>query len=309
MPGKVYIMGVGPGDYKLITLKAKECIEKADVIVYDRLISSRIIKLAKENAELIYVGKMPDCHAVPQEGINEILVKKAREGKTVVRVKGGDPFMFGRGGEEAQALVDNGIEFEIIPGVTSAISVPAYAGIPVTHRDFSSSLHIITGHEKPGKESSFIDYEVVSKIEGTLVFLMGVKNLSDICKNLIKYGKDKETPVAVVENGTTPFQRKVLGTLETISQIVIEEGIKSPAVTVIGDVVGLEEKLDWYPKGALSGKRVIVTRSREQASCLTECICDLGGEAIEFPTVKIEEPQDYSEVDKALLNLQSYTYL
>lgn len=309
MPGKVYIMGVGPGDYKLITLKAKECIEKADVIVYDRLISSRIIKLAKENTEFIYVGKMPDCHAVPQEGINEILVKKAMEGKTVARVKGGDPFMFGRGGEEAQALVDNGIEFEIIPGVTSAISVPAYAGIPVTHRDFSSSLHIITGHEKPGKESSFIDYEVVSKLEGTLVFLMGVKNLSDICNNLIKYGKDKETPAAVVENGTTPFQRKVLGTLETISQKVIEEGIKSPAVTVIGDVVRLEEKLDWYPKGALSGKRVIVTRSREQASILAECICDLGGEVIEFPTVKIEEIQDYSEVDRALLNLQSYTYL
>lgn len=307
--GKVYIMGVGPGDYKLMTLKAAEYIAKADVIVYDRLVNSKIIDLAKTSAELIYVGKLPDCHAVPQEGINEILVKKAMEGKVVARVKGGDPFMFGRGGEEAEALYEKGIEFEIIPGVTSAIAVPAYAGIPVTHRDHCSSLHIITGHEKPGKEESFIDFEAISKLEGTLVFLMGVKNLSEICSNLIKFGKNKATPAAVVEKGTTASQRTVTGTLEDIAEKVKKEGIKSPAVTVIGGVVNLREKLQWFVKGSLSGKKVIVTRAREQASKLVDLIEQFGGEAIEFPTIKIEEPENYTLVDKTLDNLKDFKWL
>jgi uroporphyrinogen III methyltransferase / synthase len=307
--GKVYIMGVGPGDYKLLTLKAAEYIAKADVIVYDRLVSRKIISLAKPTAEFIYVGKMPDNHAVPQEGINEILVKKALEGKTVARVKGGDPFVFGRGGEEAEVLYDNGIEFEIIPGVTSAISVPAYAGIPVTHRDCCSSLHIITGHEKPGKEESFIDFEVLAKLEGTLVFLMGIKNLSEICSNLIKFGKNKSTPAAVVQKGTTVAQRTVTGTLEDIAQKVKEAGIKSPAVTVIGGVVDLREKLEWFTKGKLFGKRVIVTRAREQASILVEAIEKLGGEAIEFPTIKIEAPQSYVQFDRTLDRLKDFKWL
>lgn len=307
--GKVYIMGVGPGDYKLMTLKAAECIGKADVIVYDRLVNKKLLKLAREDAELVYVGKMPDCHAVPQEGINEILIEKALSGKTVARVKGGDPFMFGRGGEEAEALQVKGIPFEIVPGVTSAIAVPAYAGIPVTHRDFCSSLHIITGHEKPGKDSSFIDYEVFAKLEGTLVFLMGVKNLPDICSNLIKHGKDKDIPAAVIEKGTSPSQRTVSGTLETISAIVAENGIKSPAVTVIGKVAGLREKLHWYQKGILSGKKIIVTRSRSQASVLVDRIEELGGEALEFPTVKITGVQDYTDFDSELSRLGSYSWL
>lgn len=307
--GKVYIMGVGPGDYKLMTLKAAECIAKSDVIVYDRLVNNKILGLAKSTAEFIYVGKLPDCHAVPQEGINEILVKKALEGKAVARVKGGDPFMFGRGGEEAEVLFEQGIKFEIIPGVTSAIAVPAYAGIPVTHRDHCSSLHIITGHEKPGKETSFIDYEVIAKLEGTLVFLMGVKNLSEICNNLIKYGKSSTTPAAVVEKGTTPSQRTVSGTLMDIAQKVKEAGIKSPAVTVIGGVVNLREKLEWVTKGSLVGKKVIVTRAREQASKLVDMIEDLGGEAIEFPTIKIEEPENYIQVDKALDNLKEFKWM
>ncbi|MCX8131194.1 MAG: uroporphyrinogen-III C-methyltransferase [Clostridia bacterium] len=307
--GKVYILGVGPGDYKLMTLKAAECIGKSDVIIYDRLVNSKVLKLAKDDAELIYVGKMPDCHAVPQDGINEILVSKAKEGKTVARVKGGDPFMFGRGGEEAEALYESGIEFEIVPGVTSAISVPAYAGIPVTHRDFCSSLHIVTGHEKPGRESSFIDYGVLSRLEGTLIFLMGVKNLQEICSNLIKHGKDKDTPVAVIANGTTLAQKTVSGTLETISGVVAEVGIKSPAVTVIGEVVGLREKLKWYQGGRLAGKRVVVTRSREQASKLAERINELGGETVELPTIKITGPQSYQEVDRTLDNLKNYQWL
>lgn len=307
--GKVYIMGVGPGDYRLMTLKAAECIGKADVIVYDRLINSKILKLARKDAELVYVGKMPDHHAVPQEGINDILVKKALEGKVVARVKGGDPFVFGRGGEEALALVEQGIEFEIIPGVTSAVAVPAYAGIPVTHRDFCSSLHIITGHERPGKESSQIDYVNLAKLEGTLVFLMGVKNLGDICENLISHGKSGQTPAAVVERGTTSLQRVVSGTLETISGIVKEAGIGSPAVTVIGKVAGLGEKLRWFSKGSLSGKRILVTRAREQASRLVAIIEENGGEVVEFPTIRVEGLEDNGKFDSALERLEDYKWI
>lgn len=307
--GKVYIMGVGPGDYRLITLKAIECIGKADVIVYDRLVNERLLKYAREKAELIYVGKMPDCHAVPQEGINEILVKKALEGKIVARVKGGDPFLFGRGGEEAEALLDHEIEFEVIPGITSAISVPAYAGIPVTHRDCCSSLHIITGHERPDKTSSSLDYEVLAKLEGTLVFLMGVKNLPDIAANLIRYGKDSSTPAAVIEKGTTIDQRVVTGTLQDITVKITDAGIKSPAIIVIGDVVKLRDKLKWFPKGSLAGKRVVVTRCREQSSKLVEKVEELGGEAVEFPTIKIQGLEDYSRFDAVLGDLDSFNWL
>lgn len=307
--GKVYIIGVGPGDYKLMTLKAVECIKKAEVVVYDRLIGSKVLSFASRDAELIYVGKLPDSHAVPQDGINEILIKKALEGKTVVRVKGGDPFMFGRGGEEALSLFENGIEFEIVPGVTSAISVPAYAGIPVTHRDFCSSLHIITGHERPDKSGSLVDYEVLSKLEGTLVFLMGVKNLPEIAVNLTRFGKSKSTPVAVIEKGTTPEQRTVIGTLEDIAGKVLNEGILSPAVTVIGEVVQLQEKLKWFSRGHLAGKRIVVTRAREQASRLVQKIEDLGGEVIEFPTIRILEPENYYHFEEVLENLNSFNWL
>jgi uroporphyrinogen III methyltransferase / synthase len=309
MPGKVYIMGVGPGDYKLMTLKAAECIEKADVIVYDRLVGSRILSRARKDAELVYVGKMPDCHAVPQEEINHILVRKAQEGKTVARVKGGDPFVFGRGGEEAETLRQYGIDFEIVPGVTSAVAVPAYAGIPVTHRDFCSSLHIITGHERPDKDESSIDYPVLAKVRGTLVFLMGVKNLSEICSKLILHGKESTTPAAVIEKGTTMEQRMVSGTLADIAGKVSDAGISSPAVTVIGEVAQLHDRLKWFPAGKLAGKRVIVTRSREQASSLVEKIEALGGEAVEFPTIRTEAPEDYCLFDAALGVLGTYDWI
>ncbi len=292
-----------------MTLKAAECIGKADVIVYDRLVNNNILKLANERAQLIYVGKKPDHHAVTQEGINEILVKKALEGKIVTRVKGGDPFLFGRGGEEAQALAEHGIEFEIVSGVTSAIAVPAYAGIPVTHRDYCSSLHIITGHEKPGKEESSIDYANLARLEGTLVFLMGVKNLPEISQNLIKHGKKGNTPAAVIENGTTPIQRTVTGTLSDIARIAAEAKIQSPAVTVVGGVAELEKELKWFPKGELAGKRILVTRSRNQASKLVERIEDLGGEAVEFPTIKIMGPEDFQIFDQVLGNLESFKWI
>lgn len=307
--GKVYITGVGPGDYRLLTLKSLECIEKADVIVYDRLISDKILSFAKEGAELIYVGKKSDYHAVPQERINELIATKALEGKIVARVKGGDPFVFGRGGEEAECLYEHGIEFEIVPGVTSAVSVPAYAGIPVTHRDCSSSLHIITGHERPDKTENVIDYEILAKVEGTLVFLMGVENLQDICVNLVKNGKNGTTPVAVIENGATNHQRVVTGALESIVELVKNTGIKPPAVTVIGEVVNLREKLNWFPKGKLAGKRIVVTRAREQASMLSEKIVELGGEAIEFPTIRIAKLEDFHQFDAVLANIASYAWL
>ena len=307
--GKVYIVGVGPGDYKLITLKGIECISKADVIVYDRLVNNRTLSYAKKSAELVYVGKQPDYHPVPQADINEILVNKALEGKTVARVKGGDPFLFGRGGEECESLVENGIPFEVIPGVTSSIAVPAYAGIPVTHRDFCSSLHIITGHERPDKDGSLVDYELLAKLSGTLVFLMGVKNIGEITSNLLKHGKDKNTPAAVIERGTTQEQRVVTGTLENIAVKVMESGVKAPAVTVIGKVVELSEKLNWFKKGPLAGKKVIVTRAREQASFLVEKIELLGGEAVEFPAIKIVEPENYEKVDSVLDEINRFKWI
>lgn len=309
MAGKVYIIGAGPGDHKLITLKALEYIKKADVIVYDRLMNKKILQYAREDAELVDVGKMPDFHAVPQEEINNILVKKALSGKKVARVKGGDPFVFGRGGEEAESLYLAGVEFEIVPGITSAVSVPAYAGIPVTHRDFCSSFHVITGHEKPSKEESSLDYSRLAGLQGTLVFLMGVKNLLDICENLILCGKNRNTPVAVIEKGSTFEQRVVTGTLYNIVEKVKESDIHPPAVTVIGNVVRLRDRLYWYPRGPLMGKRVVVTRAREQSSRLVERIEDLGGEALEFPTIKILEPYNFDHFDQVLRKISDFNWI
>lgn len=312
--GKVYIIGAGPGDPKLLTVKAAECIAQADVIVYDRLLGEGITSLARPEAELIYVGKEPDAHLVKQDRINDILVQKALTGQIVARVKGGDPFLFGRGGEEAEFLVEKGIEFEIVPGVTSAIAVPAYGGIPVTHRDFCSSLHIITGHEKADSEDgSKLDYQKLGDIEGTLVFLMGVKNLADITKQLLAGGKNAETPAAIIENGTTIHQRVVTGRLDDIAKIATKAQIKSPAVTVIGEVVNLRDKLNWFPqaKGPLSGKRIVVTRARDQASLLAQKITELGGEAIEIPTIAILPPvnEDLVKLDQELRRLNEYTWL
>ena len=307
--GKVYIIGAGPGDCRLMTLKAVECLREADVIVYDRLVGDKALKYAGNDTELVYVGKTPDCHGTPQDEINKLLVDMALKGKKVARLKGGDPFVFGRGGEECEILAENGIEFEVVPGVTSAVAVPAYAGIPVTHRDYCSSLHIITGHEKPGKDAGTIDYSLLAKIGGTLVFLMGVKNLKMISENLIMHGKNEKTPVAVIEKGTTSGQRMVAGTLRDISEKASAEGIKSPAVIVVGYVVSLGEKLKWFPKGKLAGKRIRVTRPKEQAGKLVGKIEELGGEAVEFPTVKILDPVDFGHFDEVLDNIRRYGWI
>jgi len=285
--GKVYLVGAGPGDPGLITIKGLKVLEKADTVIYDYLANPELLSYCREDVELIYVGKKGGNHTMSQEEINKLLAKKALEGKLVVRLKGGDPFLFGRGGEEIEELIKHGIPFEVIPGVTSAIAVPAYAGIPVTHRNFTSTLAIVTGHEAEGKRESKIDFSALAKL-GTLIFLMGVKNLPHIVENLIKEGKSQDTPCAVIQWGTTPKQKVATGTLENIVDKVAEAGITAPAIIVVGEVVSLREKLKWFETKPLFGKRILVTRTREQASKLKEALVELGAQVFEVPTIKVE---------------------
>lgn len=284
--GKVYIAGAGCGDLELITLKLKKVLERADCIVYDRLVNNNILNYAKDDAELIYYGKENTEGGLIQDKINEVLVKKAKEGKNVVRLKGGDPFVFGRGGEEILELVNEGIEFEVIPGITSAIAVPEYAGIPVSHRGINTSFHIFTGHTQ--QDGKWIDFSVVGKLEGTLIFLMGIKNLEKIVNGLTENGKDIKTPVAVIENGTTGKQKVTTGCLENIVKITQEKNVKSPAVIIIGKVVDLREKMKWFENKKLFGKTILVTRNKEQAYSVSEQINELGGETLELPFINIE---------------------
>ncbi|WP_078430230.1 uroporphyrinogen-III C-methyltransferase [Alkalihalobacterium alkalinitrilicum] len=244
--GKVFLVGAGPGDPKLLTIKGLEAIQKADVIVYDRLVNSELIKYAEQKVELIYCGKMPNQHTIPQHHINEILVYQAKRGKRVVRLKGGDPCMFGRGGEEAEFCAEHHIEFEFIPGITSGISAPMYAGIPVTHRDYSSSVTFITGHKRTDKKSLSINWEQLAPGGDTLVFYMGLSNLAMICEKLMQYGRTSSTPVALVQHGTTIHQRTVVGDLSTIVEKAAEAKIQSPAIIVVGEVVKLREQLAWF---------------------------------------------------------------
>ncbi|HEY9204400.1 MAG TPA: uroporphyrinogen-III C-methyltransferase [Candidatus Methanoperedens sp.] len=243
MIGKVYLVGSGPGDPELLTIKAKRLIENAEVILYDQLPGKEIIGMLPESAERIDVGKYAGNHKLSQWQINELLVTRAKEGKIVVRLKGGDPYLFGRGGEEAQALAEEGIEVEVVPGITSAIAVPAYAGIPITHRDYASMVTFITGHEDPTKDETALDWELLSKFEGTLVILMGVSMLERNVKELVKHGKSIDTPVAVIERGTRPDQRVTVGTLADIVGLCKQRKVKAPAITVIGDVVKLHKVL------------------------------------------------------------------
>ncbi len=307
--GYVYLVGAGPGDPKLITLKGSECIAKAEVLVYDRLASRRLLSLAKQDCELIYVGKSPDRHTLRQEEINQVLVQKGIEGKIVTRLKGGDPFVFGRGGEEAEALLDAEVPFEIVPGVTSAISVPAYAGIPVTHRDLTSSFAVITGHEDPLKNATSIAWEHLGPAHGTLVFLMGMENLEMIAQKLIENGKKPETPVGIIQWGTRPEQRTLVGKLNNISRLVKEQGFTNPSIIIVGEVVSLRDKLQWFEKKPLFGTRVVVTRARHQASALSQVIEDLGGEAWEFPAIELAPPTEPERLIKALENLKRFQWL
>lgn len=305
----VYLIGAGPGDEDLITIKGLNAIKAADVILYDRLASPRLLKHAKATAELIDVGKSPNNHQYSQEEINRLLVEKAETAGIVARLKGGDPYVFGRGGEEALSLREAGIPFEIIPGITSAISVPSYAGIPVTHRNVSTSLHIITGNEAPTKGENTVNYEALARLSGTLVFLMGMANLQEIIKQLIKYGKSADTSAAIIHRGTTAKQQVVVGTMENIVALATESNIKSPAIIIIGEVVKLRETLNWYESLPLFGKRVLVTRSRQQAGELTGRLKALGAEAIEYPTIEIVPPEDFTAIDHKLMKICEAQYL
>lgn len=283
--GKAYIIGAGPGDFELLTLKAKRIIENADCIIYDRLISPNILDLAKENAELIYLGKENTEGGLIQDEINQTLVKKCLEGKNVARVKGGDPFVFGRGGEEIEELAKNNISFEVIPGITSSISVPAYAGIPVTHRGLARSFHVFTGHTM--ENGKWHNFENIAKLEGTLVFLMGVKNLNLIVKDLIENGKDRNTPIAIIEKGATKNQRVTVGTLENILELVEKNKVVPPAITVIGEVVNLRETFKWFePEESL--KKILITRDAKQAKEMSKLVLNNGGIPIELPFIEIE---------------------
>lgn len=284
--GKVYIAGAGCGDYELMTLKLERVVKSVDCIVFDRLINKNILNLAKEGTELIYLGKENTEGGLIQDKINETLVQKAKEGKDVLRLKGGHPFVFGRGGEEILSLVEEEIEFEVIPGITSAISVPAYAGIPISHRGINTSFHIFTGHTK--KDGKGLDFETIAKLDGTLVFLMGVKNLPKISKGLISNGKLAETPVALIEKGSTPLQRTTIGTLENISEVAEKEGVVPPAIILVGGVAGLREQMQWFEKKPFFGKRVLVTRNREQAKPFSNKVREMGGDAVELPFIDIE---------------------
>ena len=313
MAGMVYLVGAGPGDYRLISIKAVDCLKMADVVVYDRLADDRILQWAPDEAEYIYVGKASSNHTMKQEDINQLLVDKAAEGKCVVRLKGGDPFVFGRGGEEGLLLQQNGLPFEIVPGITSAISVPAYAGIPVTHRAVATSFAVVTGHEDPTKAKSNMRWEHLSTGVDTLVFLMGVANLPHITKKLIENGRPADTPAAVIRWGTKPEQRVLMTTVGTAAEDVAKAQLKPPAIFIVGEVVRLREKLQWFdePKThPLFGKTVLVTRARSQASKLTARLEQLGAKVIETPAIRLEAPADgYKALDEAIARLADYQWL
>lgn len=307
--GIVYLVGAGPGDYGLISLKAIECIKQADTIVYDRLADDRLLDAARPDVELIYVGKASSDHTMRQEDINQLLVDKAKENKTVVRLKGGDPFVFGRGGEEALTLLENGLPFEVVPGITSAISVPAYAGIPVTHRGIATSFAVITGHEDPTKGESSMKWDKLATAVDTLVFLMGVENLPYITGQLIKHGRPADTPAAVIRWGTKPEQEVLVTTVGRAAAEVAAKGLKPPAIFLVGQVVSLREKLAWFDNKPLFGKKMLVTRAREQASILTDGLAKLGADCIEAPAIKIVPPASYDRLDEAIARLNEYQWL
>ena len=307
--GKVFLVGAGPGDPGLITVKGLQCIEAADVVVYDRLVDSRLLGRAGPDAELIDVGKVPGEGGSKQADLNSLLVQKAKQGKRVVRLKGGDPFVFGRGGEEADALQQEGVAFEVVPGVTSAIAAPAYAGIPLTHRGVASSFTVVTGTEMPGKGASTVDWGALAKQPGTLVVLMGWENLPAIVEGLMRHGKGPETPIALVRWGTEPYQETVVGTLSDIVDRAADSGLKPPVVAVVGQVVQLREKLRWFDNQPLFGKRILVTRTRSQAGVLSRLLAERGAEAIELPTIEIGPIDDHRELDDAIRNLGRYEWV
>ena len=309
LPGICSLVGCGPGDPGLLTLRAKECIETADVIVYDYLVNSHMLAWAKPGAEIIYAGKEAGNHAMPQEDINALLVAKAKAGKMVARLKGGDPYVFGRGGEEAAELVAGGVPFEVVPGISSAIAGPAYAGIPVTHREHNTVLTIFTGHEDPTKEISSLDFAKLAKADGTKVMLMGVGRIGELMDRLVEHGADRATPVALVRWATTPRQQTLVGTIGDIAAKVDASGFKAPAICVIGGVVGLRDQLSWFERRPLFGKRIVVTRTRQQAGVLSRQLAALGADAYELPVIRIEPPVELRAFAELVKDAHTYQWI
>ena len=307
--GMVYLVGAGPGDAGLLTLRGAELLGRAEVVVYDALVNPALLRLAPKSAEIIFGGKRSKDHALPQVELNRLLVDKAKQGKTVVRLKGGDPYIFGRGGEEAEELAAARIGFEVVPGVSSVVAAPNYAGVPLTHREHSSSFIVITGHEDPAKDLSGVDWAQVARTPGTKVVMMATERIGRIAELLVKYGLPAETPVAMVHWGTTGRQRSVEGTLATIAEAAARAKLSAPTVTVIGEVVKLRSKLNWFENRKLFGRRIVVTRTREQASQLSRQLLELGAEVVEIPTIKILPPSSQEGILEALSGLNAYDWL
>lgn len=308
-PGMVVLVGAGPGDPGLITLKGWEALSQAEVLVYDHLIPEELLAACPPECKRIYVGKKSGEHTLPQDSINQVLVEEAQKGRKVVRLKGGDPFVFGRGGEEAEALAQAGVPFQIVPGVTSAIAAPAYAGIPVTHRGYASSVAFVTGHEDQNKAGSSIHWEHLGRGVDTLVFLMGMRNLPVILGKLQENGVEPQVPAALIHWGTTPEQVVLQSTVGDLARLAKQKGLGPPAVLVVGKVVSLKDKLDWVKFMPLWGKRILVTRAREQASALVQSLRRLGAQAVEFPTISVEPPSDWRKLDEAISCLGEYDWL
>ena len=309
MTPSVFLIGAGPGDPELLTLKGLRCLQVANCVVYDSLVNIDLLQYVRPDAELIYVGKRKGQQSISQDEINQLLVQKSKEGKTVARLKGGDPFVFGRGGEEAESLTNAGVGFEIVPGVSSGIAVPAYAGIPVTHRDYSSSVTFLTGHEDSDKEDPGIAWDKLAPGAGTLVFFMGVARLPEIVENLVRCGRPLNTPIAVVQWGTYGKQDVITGTLESILQEAQSNRIGSPAITVVGEVVKLREKLKWFENRPLFGKRIVITRPRQQVEEFRSHLSGLGAEVIPFPTIEIRPPDSWKPLDQAIRQIDLYDWL
>lgn len=307
--GKVYLVGAGPGDPKLLTLRGKECLEQADVVLYDYLANPALLSHAPDQAERIYVGRRGKGKYPAQDEINRVLIERARDGKVVVRLKGGDPFVFGRGGEEAEVLASAGIEFEVVPGVTAAVAAPAYAGIPVTHRTLASTMTIVTGHEDPDKHTTALEWPRLATGHGTLVFLMGTKNLPAIVTNLMAEGRAATTPVAIIRWGTRASQQTVVGTLADIVGKAEVAKMEPPTVIVVGEVVGLRQQLNWFEQRPLFGKRVLMTRAKEQAVELATMLASYGAEPVEAPTIRIVPPADWAPVDRAIGAIGAYDWV
>ncbi len=307
--GKVYLVGAGPGDPKLLTLRGKECLERADVVLFDYLANPAILAHVPDHAERLYVGRRGRGKYPAQDEITRLLIERAQGGKTVVRLKGGDPFVFGRGGEEAEALASAGIEFEVVPGVTAAVAAPAYAGIPVTHRTLASTVTFVTGHEDPGKPSTGVEWPRLATSHGTLVFLMGMKNLPAIVANLTAEGRSIATPAAIIRWGTRAAQQTVVGTLADIVEKAEAAKMEPPTVIVVGDVVRLRERLNWFERRPLFGKRILMTRAKEQAAELADLLDAYGAEPVEAPTIRIVPPDDWTAVDRAIDSVGSYQWV